>query len=103
MRIKKGDFIRIISGNHKGVEGQIVRIDHSKAQIFIEELKMKKHVKPTENDSKGKITEILHPIHVSNVMALDPKKKVLTRIGYKFDSNNQKVRFAKKTGQNYAL
>ncbi len=100
MRIKKGDFVKVISGFYKGVEGQIVQLDYEKKRVCLEEIKIKKHKKPTGDDSKGKIIEIYKPIPVSNVMALDPKKKVITRIGYKF-VNQKKVRFAKKTGQTY--
>lgn len=102
MRIKKGDFVRVVTGKFKGIEGQVVAIDHHAQQLFLDEIKMKKHRKPTENDAKGKIVEVNRSLHVSNVMALDPKKKVVTRIGYKFNKEQKKVRFAKKTGQVYA-
>lgn len=100
MKIKKGDFIKVISGKYKETKGQIVRIDHQKNFVFLEEIKSKKHRKPTQEQTKGKIEEILRPINVSNVMALDPKKKVITKIGYKF-VNNKKVRFAKKNNLVY--
>ena len=102
MRVKKGDFVRVINGQFKGTEGQVIKINHQQKKIFLEELKIKKHRKPSENDAKGKIVEIHRPIHVSNVMALDPKKKVITRIGYKFNDKKEKIRFAKKTGQEYS-
>ena len=102
MRIKKGDFVRVVVGKFKGTEGQIVKVDHATNRVCLEEMKTKKNRKPSENNTKGKIVEIYRPIHVSNVMALDPKKKVVTRIGYKLDKNKKKVRFAKKTGQVYA-
>ncbi len=100
MRIKKGDFVRVIAGKHKATEGQVVKIDHQSCSVFLEEIKVKKHQKPTQEKGKGQIVEIHWPVHVSNVMALDPRKKVLTRIGYKF-KDNRKLRFAKKTGEEY--
>lgn len=100
MKIKKGDFVRVIAGKHKNTQGQVVKILHDKNKLCLEEIKMKKHKKPTSENAKGSIVEIYQPIHVSNVMALDPKKKFITRIGYKI-VGEKKFRFAKKTNQKY--
>lgn len=100
MKVKKGDFVRVISGAHKGVEGQIIRIFKEKNKLFLEEIKSKKHQKPNQEKAQGTIKEIHKPIDISNVMAFDPKKKVLTKIGYRWEKK-KKVRFAKKTGKTY--
>jgi large subunit ribosomal protein L24 len=68
--------------------------------------KIKKHLKPSQVNPDGGIIEIEKPIHVSNVMLIDPKEKTRTRIGYKTvtesnkkDSVTKKVRYAKKSGK----
>lgn len=60
-------------------------------------IKLKKHERPTQQNEKGQIVEVEAPIHVSNVMILDPKKNVPTRVGYKI-VDGKKVRYAKKSG-----
>lgn len=97
MRIKRGDFVRVTTGKFRDIEGQIVRVNPKKMRVCLEEIKFKKHVKPSQKDTKGKITEILRPIHISNVMLLDKAKKSTTRVGYRFQSG-KKVRFEKKKG-----
>ncbi len=97
MKIKKGDFVRVIAGKFRDIEGQIVRVIPKKLRVCLEEIKFKKHVKPSQNDTKGKIAEIYRPIHISNVMLLDKSKKAITRVGYRFQAG-KKVRFEKKKG-----
>ncbi len=101
MKIKKGDKIRVITGKHKNVEGQVVEINLKKQQVMLDEIKMKKHQKPKQGDEQGKIIEIFKPLPVSNVMLLDPKpSEGATRIGYKMEKG-KKVRFSKKSGRIY--
>ena len=60
-----------------------------------------KHNKPNQQNTEGTITKIEAKVDVSNVMLIDPKKKVPTRVGYRFEEVNgkmKKVRFAKKSG-----
>jgi large subunit ribosomal protein L24 len=68
--------------------------------------KVKKHLKPSQQNQDGGIMELQKPIHVSNVMVLDPKTKKPTRIGYKTVTKKvkkvevtEKVRYAKKSGE----
>lgn len=109
MNLKKGDKVIIIAGADKGKQGTISKILNKSERVILEGEglgKVKKHLKPSQANPDGGIIEIDKPIHVSNVMMLDPKTKKPTRIGYKTVTKKVKkqevqevVRFAKKSGE----
>ena len=102
MRIKKGDKVVVISGHEKGKEGIVTKTMPKEEMVIVEGLnKVTKHNKPNQQNTEGSITTKEAPIHVSNVAILDPKKKVATKVGYRFEEVNGKtvkVRYAKKSG-----
>lgn len=66
--VKKGDRVIVISGNHKGSEGDILQVLPAKNQVIVEGVRMiKKHAKPTQDRPEGGIIEREGPIHISNV------------------------------------
>ncbi|MFA7560694.1 MAG: 50S ribosomal protein L24 [Candidatus Izemoplasmatales bacterium] len=109
MKLKKGDKVVIISGADKGKQGTIIKVLTKTDRVVLEGeglTKIKKHLKPSQANPDGGIMEIEKPIHVSNVMLLDPKEKKPTRIGYKYVTETvkkkevtKKVRYAKKSGK----
>jgi large subunit ribosomal protein L24 len=99
MHVKKGDTVKVISGKDKGKEGKILEAYPSKSRVLVEGVNMvKKHSKPSQANPQGGILNQEAPIHVSNVMPLDPKTNEPTRVGYK-EENGKKVRVAKKSGE----
>ena len=102
MKIKRGDFVRVITGKFRDVEGQVVKVDRSKFRLCLEEIKVKKHAKPTQSESKGQIKEVYRSLHVSNVMVLDKSKKRIGRIAFQFE-NGKKVRYAKRKGGKFLV
>ncbi len=102
MKIKKGDKVVVIAGHEKGKEGVVKQAMPATNMVIIEGLNVvKKHNKPNQQNTEGSITTKEAPIHVSNVAIIDPKKKVPTRVGYRFeevDGKTIKVRYAKKSG-----
>lgn len=99
MHVKKGDKVVVISGKDKGKQGVILVAFPKKDRVLVEGINLvKKHSKPTQANPQGGISEQEAPIHVSNVMPLDPKTGEVTRIGYKVE-DGKKVRVAKKSGQ----
>ena len=82
LHIKKGDRVRVIAGSQKGKEGEVLRVFPEKNRAIVDNVNIvKKHVKPTQNDQGG-IHEIAAPLHLSNLMILDPKTNEPTRIPY---------------------
>jgi len=99
MKLKKGDNVIIITGKDKGKKGKIVRVLPEKNKVVIEGLNMmKKSQRPRKSGEKGQIISIAMPIHVSNVMIVDPKTGKGSRIGKKI-IGDKKVRISKKSNQ----
>ncbi len=98
MNIKKGDKVIVIAGRDKGKEGTVQVVYPKLDRVVVENVNIrKKHRKPTQRNPEGSIVEIFAPIHVSNVMIIDPKTKTPTRVGHKLTKNNKKVRVSKKS------
>ncbi len=98
--IKKGDNVQVIAGNAKGKTGRVIRMIPKQNRAVVEGLNMvKKHQKPSASNPQGGIVEMEAPIHISNLMLVDPKDNVPTRIGRQRDENGKLVRYAKKSGE----
>ena len=98
LHIKKGDRVKVISGNYKGETGEVLEVFPDKYRAIVDNINMvKKHRKPTQNNAGG-IIEMAAPIHISNLMLLDPKSGEPTRIGRKV-VEGKLVRYAKKSGE----
>ena len=95
-RIKKGDTVKIISGNYKGQSGRIIKMLHSKNRAIVEGInKAKKHVRPSQDNPQGGIVEKELSLNISNLMLLVKNKPV--KVGFKI-YKNKKVRFNKANG-----
>lgn len=98
MFVKTGDKVRVISGKDKGKEGTIIKSLPKKDRVVVEGVNMiKKHQKPNNANPQGGIVDTEAPIHVSNVMLIDPSNNEPTRVGYKVE-DGKKIRVSKKTG-----
>ncbi|MCF0231638.1 MAG: 50S ribosomal protein L24 [Enterococcus sp.] len=98
MKLKKGDKVIVIAGKDKGKTGAIQKVDPKTNRVVVEGVNLrKKNKKPTQNNPEGSQIEIYAPIHVSNVMLVDPKTKKPTKVGYKV-TKDKKVRVAKASG-----
>lgn len=98
--IKKGDFVKVLSGVSKGQEGKVLEVLFKKERAIIEGVNMmKKHTKPNSVNPDGGIVEQEAAIHISNLMLIDPATKKPTRIGRKLNDKNKLVRYSKKTGE----
>lgn len=105
MRVKKGDRVIVIAGKDKKKVGKVIKAFPKAEKVLVEGVNVvTKHVKAGQNERGAQTGGIVHteaPIHVSNVMlAVDVDGKTVgTRVGYRFDDNGNKVRFAKRTGE----
>ena len=98
MKIIKGDLVRIMTGADKGKEGKVLKSYPVNNKILIEGInKVKKHIRPSQDNPQGGITEKEMPIHISNVALLINNEP--TKVGYKILDDNKKVRISKKTGE----
>ena len=87
LRIKKGDLVQVISGKDRGVKGKVIEVVPDAERIIVEGVnRIKKHTKIGQNARGAKTGGIITteaPIHVSNVMIIDPEDGRPTRIGYR--------------------
>ena len=99
LKIKTGDTVVVTTGEHKGSEGKVMRVDAVKNRAIVEGVNLvKKHEKPSAASPQGGITEKEAPIHISNLALIDPKSGEATRVGYRME-DGKKVRFSKKSNQ----
>lgn len=101
--VKKGDLVEVISGNDKGTRGKILEVYTKKDRVLVEGVNMRvKHEKPTQENPQGSRSKREMPVHISNVLPIDPKTDKATRVGRKLvekDGKSSLQRFAKKSGE----
>ena len=98
MFVKAGDKVKVITGKDKNKEGVVLAAFPKKDKVIVEGVNiMKKHQKPNQAAPQGGILEVEAPIHVSNVMVVDPATGEATKVGFK-EVDGKKVRVSKKTG-----
>src|SRR2546425_11390942 len=97
--IAKGDRVRVITGDHKGQEGTVLRVIPRTTRVVIEGINLVKKHKRATQQAEGGIVEFPAPIHLSNVMLLDPKSGEPTRVRRKVDKDGTVERLAVKSGQ----
>jgi len=99
-KIKKGDYVIVISGKDKGKKGTVQKVFPSQDRVVVEGVRLvKRHMRPSQADPEGGIKQFEAAIHVSNVAHLDPKDNVPTRVGFKTLKDGKKVRVARKSGE----
>lgn len=107
LHIKKGDQVKVLAGREKGKTGKVQKIEHKRdkrtdevqSRAIVEGLNIvTKHKKPDQKNPQGSIVETEAGIHVSNLMLIDPKTGLGTRIGRKKTENGW-VRVSKKSGE----
>jgi large subunit ribosomal protein L24 len=105
LKIRRDDTVRIIAGKDKGRTGRVLRVDPRKQKVYVEGANIiKRHTRPrTLRDTQraqelGGIVEKEGPIHVSNVMLIDPESNEPTRVGITREGGRRK-RVSRKTGK----
>jgi len=105
LKIKKGDTVKIISGNYRSTaekvnSGKVLEVLLDRNRVVVEGINMvTKHQKPSAGKPEGGIKKTEASIHVSNVMLIDPASGKATRVGRKLDEKGKLQRYAKKTGE----
>ena len=101
LNIRKGDLVQVISGKDRGVKGKVIEVYPESERVIVEGVnRIKKHTKVGQNNRGAKTGGIITteaPIHVSNVMIVDPEDGRPTRVGYRKD----KVEKRRSDGSTY--
>ena len=107
-RVRKDDMVKVISGKDKGKTGRVLRVEPGRQRVFVEGMNIqKRHQKPrTIRDVQrggevGGVIEKEGPIHLSNVMPLDPKSGEPTRVGAERDDSGRMVRVGRRSGERF--
>jgi large subunit ribosomal protein L24 len=98
--VRRGDTVAVIAGKERGKRGKVLRVLTDKNRVLVEKVNMiKKHQRPTQKLRQGGIIEREAPLHLSNVMLVDPRSDKATRVGVKQLSDGRKARIARKSGE----
>lgn len=99
LKIRKGDTVRVISGREVGRTGEVKQVMPSEGRAVVQSVNVRtRHAQPTQQNPDGAY-KFDAPIHISNLMLVDPGCKEPTRVGYRFTDSGQKVRVCKKCGK----
>lgn len=99
LKIKTGDTVRVISGDHKGSEGKVLSVSLEKNKAIVEGVNVvSKHEKPSAQNPQGGIVKKEALIHISNLSLIDSKSGETTRVGYEV-RDGKKVRVSKKSNE----
>ncbi len=99
LKVRKGDKVTVITGRDKGKTGEILRVDPKRSRVLVQGVNMvKRHQGPSQTNPGG-IIEREASLHVSNGAHIDPKSNTPTRVGYRIETGDRKVRFAKRSGE----
>lgn len=97
-KIKKGDEVQIMAGKDRGLRGKVLQVLPKRNRVLVEGRNMvKKHQRPVQGQEGG-IVEREAPLHMSNVMLVDPTDDRPCRVGFT-DKDGKKVRVSRRTGQ----
>ena len=90
----------VITGESKSQKGRVLEVDRDKNRALVEGIKLvSKHTKPNSKAPQGGIIKKEAPVHISNLMLIDPASGKPTRIGKKLNGKNKLVRYSKKSGE----
>ena len=100
LHIKKGDTVVVITGESKDQRGRVLEIYRKKQRALVEGVNIiSKHTKPDAQNPQGGIVKKEAPVHISNLMLIDPLSGEPTRIGRKYNDNKKLVRYSIKSGE----
>ena len=101
-KIRKDDSVKVVSGNYKGQTGRVIKVVNKKNRAIVEGInKVKKHIRPSQENPQGGIVEKEMSIHMSNLMLMNKNKPV--KVGFKIDEKTYEIFIPIKSVKNYDL
>lgn len=98
--IRKGDTVYVRSGEDRGRTGRVLKVDREKQRAIVEGINVvSKATKPTAKHPQGGIVKMEAPVHISKLSLIDPKSGKPTRVCVRRNEKGQKIRIAKKSGE----
>jgi len=98
--VRKGDMVVVIAGNDKGKVGEVLSIEPQKDLVLVQGVnRVYRHMRPSRTHPQGGRIQKEMPVHISNVLPVDPKTNQPTRVGFRVKDDGSKERFARKSGE----
>ena len=103
-RIKKGDMVVVLAGNDKGKTGEVMRVLNKVDKVLVQGInRVYRHMRPSRQHPQGGRIQKEMPLHISNVLPVDPETSQPTRVGFRKAEDGSKERFARKSGKSLGL
>ena len=97
--VKKGDMVMVLAGEDKGRTGEVIQVDIKNDKGLVQGVnRVYRHLRPSRQHPQGGRIQKEMPIHISNVLPLDPETNQPTRVGFQVGENGAKQRVARKSG-----
>ncbi|MCD4825402.1 MAG: 50S ribosomal protein L24 [Phycisphaerae bacterium] len=102
--VKKGDMVVVLAGDDKGKTGEVLRVYMKSDKVLIQGVnRVYRHMKPSRQNPHGGRIQKEMPVHVSNVLPVDPETSQPTRVGFRITQDGSKERYARKSGKSLGL
>ena len=96
IHVKKDDMVQVMTGDYRGATGKVLRVMRDERKVIIQGINLaKKHVKPSRRNLSGGRINIEQPIHISNIMPVNPKTNKGTKVHFELAKDGSKLRVAK--------
>ncbi len=100
----KGDMVKVIAGADRGKTGEIMEVYPSKNKVMVQGVnRVYRHLRPSRKHPQGGRIQKEMPIHISNVLPVDPKTQLATRVGVRVNEDGSKERIARKSGESLGI
>lgn len=100
LHVKKGDMVVVITGADKGKTGEVLRVDTKRRKVLVQGInRVYRHLRPSRQHPHGGRIQKEMPLHISNVLPVDPKTNGPTRVSFRVNEDGSKERLARKSGQ----
>lgn len=102
--VTKGDMVKVIAGADRGKTGEIMEVYPSKNKVMVQGVnRVYRHLRPSRKHPQGGRIQKEMPIHISNVLPVDPKTQLATRVGVRVNEDGSKERIARKSGESLGI
>jgi large subunit ribosomal protein L24 len=99
VHVRRGDRVKVIAGNYKGVTGQVMTVIPAENRVIVEGVNVRKrHQRPSQQNPEGGIVTFESSIDASNVMLVDPTTEDATRVRTRIDKDGTKERISVRSG-----
>jgi len=98
--VVKGDMVKVIAGDDRGKTGEVIAVYPSRDKVLVQGVnRVYRHLRPSRKHPQGGRIQKEMPVHISNVLPVDPKSDQATRVGVRINADGSKERIARKSGE----